>query len=552
MPAVKFRQAASAANLAPPLKQGELSAGQPPPPSASAPSFGMNDDSSSYSGLMMSSPPPSSTKKKNGGGGKRSKLHSPLMSRSPLGFLSPNDGPSSARKLSFAMSPTVDRIRRKSKASAAAAAASGVTSRDTSRNNRAAATTPDGFQIYSPSPTKQRPSSMASSLSSGIVSRASMSAGKVKGSLRKDRKRYKAAAAAATPSSASFAAAVDAANGHMEGDAAPLQDEAQVEAAEFVYPTEAVAIPGPRVIKCFHGLATATATAAEASSSSSSVPKTHQAQLDELGTRMLSLEDVVIPSSAHEENAAVKFIQAKLQREPDVNAVAIRACVSVRAYVLEMASLGATSAKTNRLHRETEFRQELRRRAEVAKAERFRVREVAKAEREKRRHERQVRKKRDNDRIRIKAKKNHPRNKELWREVATLMKEVAKLQKEERMWNQASGRLDDSEKEVQKRLELAAAAAAKDDEEEQTTDTSMIVQGREAATNAEASTSNAIDDIITSVGRIDTTLKEVAELMENSGVIRRELYGKYTSDHQFHGYRGSKDTKGLIVALSQG
>ena len=269
---------------------------------------------------------------------------------------------------------------------------------------------------------------------------------------------------------------------------------------------------------------------------------------------MLSLEDVVIPSSAHEENAAVKSVQAKLQREPDVNAVAIRACVSVRAYVLEMASLGATAAQANRLRREAEFRQELRRRAEVAKAERRRVREEAKAEREKRRHERQVRRKRENDRMRIKAKKNHPRNKELWREVATLMKEVAKLQKEERMWNQASARLDDSEREVQKRLELAAAggAAENEEEEEHTVDTSMIVQGREAATNAEASTSNAIDDIITSAGRIDTTLKEVAELMENSGVIRRELYGKYTSDHQFHGYRGSKDTKGLIVALSQG
>ena len=195
MPAVKFRQAASAA----PQKQGEPLAPPPPPPPsapASAPSFGMNDDSSSYSGLMMSSPPPSSTKKKNGSGSnnKRSKLHSPLMSRSPLGFLSPNDGPSSARKLSFAMSPTVERIRRKSKAAAAA----GVTTRDTSRSNRAAAT-PDGFQIYSPSPTKQR-SSMASSLSSSIVSRASMSAGKVRGSLRKDRKRYKAAAATSSAS----------------------------------------------------------------------------------------------------------------------------------------------------------------------------------------------------------------------------------------------------------------------------------------------------------------------------------------------------------------
>ena len=41
-------------------------------------------------------------------------------------------------------------------------------------------------------------------------------------------------------------------------------------------------------------------------------------------------------------------------------------------------------------------------------------------------------------------------------------------------------------------------------------------------------------------------------MVSQSADVRRELYSKYRSDHQFHGYRGNKDTKGLIAALSQG
>ena len=79
-----------------------------------------------------------------------------------------------------------------------------------------------------------------------------------------------------------------------------------------------------------------------------------------------------------------------------------------------------------------------------------------------------------------------------------------------------------------------------------------VEQSRHLAEAVERSTQNAIDDILTSAGRVESTLTEVAALVEESDAVRRELYGKYRTDHQFHGYRGNKNTKGLIVALSQG
>ena len=57
---------------------------------------------------------------------------------------------------------------------------------------------------------------------------------------------------------------------------------------------------------------------------------------------------------------------------------------------------------------------------------------------------------------------------------------------------------------------------------------------------------------MTAAGRVDGTLRGIADLVSQSADVRRELYSKYRSDHQFHGYRGNKDTKGLIAALSQG
>ena len=79
-----------------------------------------------------------------------------------------------------------------------------------------------------------------------------------------------------------------------------------------------------------------------------------------------------------------------------------------------------------------------------------------------------------------------------------------------------------------------------------------VEQSRHLAATAERSAQDAIDDVLTSAGRVESALTEVATLVQQSDGVRRELYGKYRADHQFHGYRGSRNTKGLIVALSQG
>jgi len=156
--------------------------------------------------------------------------------------------------------------------------------------------------------------------------------------------------------------------------------------------------------------------------------------------------------------------------------------------------------------------------------------------------------------------KSHPRNKELYREMAALLKDQNRLQREERKWEEAGHKLAAQEAEVTRRLE--SLAAAEEEEEEAnggsmeatatTTTAREVEQSRHLADVVERSAHDAIDDILTSAGRLEGTLTEVAALVEESDATRRELYGKYRTDHQFHGYRGNKNTKGLIVALSQG
>jgi len=151
--------------------------------------------------------------------------------------------------------------------------------------------------------------------------------------------------------------------------------------------------------------------------------------------------------------------------------------------------------------------------------------------------------------------KSHPRNKELYREMAALLSDCHRLQREEKKWEEAGQRLAAQEAEVESRLRSLAeakAGGAEDDAEEGAIASREVEQGRTLAEAAERSTQNAIDDVLTSAGRVESALSEVAALVAESDAVRRELYGKYRTDHQFHGYRGNRNTKGLIVALSQG
>lgn len=564
---MKFRSASTAATGS---RASSVPALGPAPSPFSIPSLpgGAGGSSSAAaaankSNMLLASPPPSSTKKKNGG--KRSKVRSPMI-RSPLGFhrlnnsahgsddgvsmseasasLSSSGGAGTAgRKLMFSPRKRGG-VGAKSKSKSSTSSRSPVKSRD----------------IYSPTPEKN-----STATAGGF--RGSISASKVKGSLRKERKRRKSSFAGSTAAGGSVAKSVPAIEpassneeeaseaGEQEASMMMHQPEPELKpaAVEFAYPTsDAVAVPGPNLLQHFHQLAVSTSAAAASTS-----VQTHQAQLDSLGTHLLSLEDVLIPAAAQQENAAIKYHQARLQRDPAANAASIDICKSVRAYVLEMASLGATAARANRLERESAFRVQVAEREAEAKAERRRLRAEARQRQAERQAARAARRQQDRATRRVQDMRSLPRNKELYREMAALLKDQNRLQREEKKWEEAGQRLAVQEAEVERRLQSLAAEREADggmeEEESEGTATSREVeQSRHLAEAVERSAQNAIDDILTSAGRVESTLTEVAALVEESDAVRRELYGKYRTDHQFHGYRGNKNTKGLIVALSQG
>ena len=429
----------------------------------------------------------------------------------------------------------------------------GAKSKSKSSSSRGSKSPVKSRDIYSPTPEKH---SAAAAAGSAVGFRGSISAAKIQGSLRKERKRRKSSFAGSTSKVSGVAKSVPAIEPASSNEGPGGEDEQMLvhqpepelkpAAVEFAYPpSDAVAVPGPNVLQHFHQLAVSTSATVE----------THQSQLDSLGTHLLSLEDVLVPAAAQQENAAIKYHQARLQRDPTANASSIDICKSVRAYILEMASLGATAARANRLEREAAFQAQVAEREAEAKAERRRLRDEA---RQRQAERKAARRQQDRATRRVQDMRSLPRNKELYREMAALLKDQNRLQREEKKWEEAGQKLAVQEAEVENRIKTLAAEreangiAMEDEVEEGGATSREVEQSRHLAEAVERSTQNAIDDILTSAGRVESTLTEVAALVEESDAVRRELYGKYRTDHQFHGYRGNKNTKGLIVALSQG
>ena len=554
---MKFRAASSSGSAVASRGTSSLSLGPAPSP-FEIPSLGGGGGLAAYSSTTKSnmalSPPPSSSKKKNDKG-KRSKVRSPLV-RSPLGFhrlnnssVAGNDGDGASMSMSEASG------------SLSSAGGNGAGRRlmfsprkrgGVGNKSKSGKSPIKSRDIYSPTPekktsSKKKSSSSSSSIGGGIL-RGSISAAKVQGSLRKERKRRKSSAAGGSMSNSSAARASLPMPAAAQPEPEP-EPELKPTAVEFAYPPpDAVAVPGPDVLQHFHQLAVSTST------STNATVETHQTQLDSLGSQLLSLEDVLLPAAARQENAALKAHQARLQRDPSANASSIDICKSVRAYVLEMASVGATAARSNRLEREVAFQSTVADRDAAAQAERRRLRSEARQRQLERREVRAARRRQDAASRRVRDIKAHPRNKELYREMAGLLKDHNRLQREERRWEDAGQKLAVQEAEVTRRLEALAVAEAenKDGDDITAAADEEVEQSRHLAATAERSAQDAVDDVLTSAGRVESALTEVAALVQQSDGVRRELYGKYRTDHQFHGYRGNKNTKGLIVALSQG
>jgi hypothetical protein len=158
-------------------------------------------------------------------------------------------------------------------------------------------------------------------------------------------------------------------------------------------------------------------------------------------------------------------------------------------------------------------------------------RETAKALLLMQRHAEEEKRKRD-------RKKNLPRNKELWNEVALLMADLHRLEKEEKAWKEASDILDKLEAESKERIQKMQSSVVQDDR--------ITAEEDDASLNIDP----ILDHCAVSAGRIKCMADSIDVLAGEAESVRKTLYDSYNNHHKFKGYLGAKDPKALIQALS--
>jgi hypothetical protein len=280
---------------------------------------------------------------------------------------------------------------------------------------------------------------------------------------------------------------------------------------------------------------------------------TDQAYLKPAG--ILSLEQVLLPALGIQEEKALKRVQAKVQRDaPECYKLAMETCRRLVRQSVAMAIQAAEQSRMDRCQHQQELRQhktEQRRLQREARARALQEQQEARAQ------ERQRLKELENtERMRVLARQ-YPRNQELWKEVFFLTSSITQLEKEERMWIQAEQDL----------IQSSSSSSSSTTTENATTATAATTAATTTTTNMQdypepkvvqapkdplqEKAEQTLQDIVLASTRIQQGLGIVLNILEESDQVRKEMYRKYRQDHQFHGYQGVRNPKGLIRFLSQ-
>jgi hypothetical protein len=262
----------------------------------------------------------------------------------------------------------------------------------------------------------------------------------------------------------------------------------------------------------------------------------YQSQLDEHGSGLLSLEEVLIPAVVMMEVEALKRVQAKAQRDAPQHVKSLEVCRRALYASAECAIGKAREARFDRQEEQTErdaIREEERRQA----SEKRRVEKEA--ARQRRHEEWAVARAAEKERRKRELKKKLPQNIELWREVAMFMTELTKLEKEECLWKDMEENLKTREREL----------CVREQEKQHVQEVEVDETPAQKKDALEIQVEHAVEDITLSSLRIQQALRFVSDLVVQSNDAQKELFEKYTNDHQFHGYRGVKNPKALIRAL---
>jgi len=261
---------------------------------------------------------------------------------------------------------------------------------------------------------------------------------------------------------------------------------------------------------------------------------THQKHLYESNCNQISFTEVMIPLIMRAHNGELKKFEGKAKGRKAVSAtskIQSYRCMLKSCEVEMIAS--AEQARDERkqavrIQRREDHENKLeQKREETAKRQRQLVLENV---------ERKESKLKEKETKRQQQKKSHKRNKELWREVACLMRELGIIEKEERMW-----------REVDLKGFTAKLPVGIHPSLHKEGDVASLSEVRSKELSA---IQEIVDGITTSANRIEEALQELPSVLHNADMVKAEVYHKYRKDHKFEGYRAHRDPKALIRALT--
>ncbi|GFH58159.1 hypothetical protein CTEN210_14635 [Chaetoceros tenuissimus] len=263
---------------------------------------------------------------------------------------------------------------------------------------------------------------------------------------------------------------------------------------------------------------------------------THQKDLHEANCSELSLTEVMIPSIIKVHNQQLKKIEGKAKgRKATATVKEIQAfrCLLKKAEVEMM-----KSAEDARAERKQVIRQERAVEEERKLQEKQEMQQQRKQELTEKQLQLQLNQEKEIERQRRQQRKEYKKNKELWREVAFLMRELGNIEKEEKRWRDldATSIFGDSS------LGLALADETNVQDEAKSFSTESAEEFKELH--------NIVNGITACANRICTGLDKIPPIVKEAEDVKDQVYEKYSKDHKWDGYRFKKAPKALFRALT--
>ena len=281
-------------------------------------------------------------------------------------------------------------------------------------------------------------------------------------------------------------------------------------------------------------------------------PCSQQYQLKVAGTNCISMQEVILPAIAYDTNEVLKKLQSKAKRnmkdgmDDSKGKEVVDVIDTCRLVLKKCTSRAIVEAGKSWRNREEQRQQALLEQHAEDKEKQKLMRAQAKLNKK---QERALAKQQSYERQRYEKQKSHPRNKKMWQEVAKLMMEIQKLEKEESLWKAALSEVKTMEKNYQppEKMDLASLD-----------DAASLLRAKKqeelchAVENAQLETkcTTMVQDVTVATERISWMLQSVSLAMNESDRLRQEAYEKYQYEgHKFYGYQ-TGDAKGLFSALS--